>query len=162
MNYLITNGVGEMIGVMYKKSLFYRQVQLATIFQGYRPMYVSSIEEAEIQLANCRQRNGLRFNLQQKTVHYMTCTTEGTGYILNISTSGCAVNQTSTHPFIDEEIQITIVFTTQDQLQKTFTGKARIVRIEDDSFAAQFTDLDTTREEQLWKYIVDESQRAIS
>ena len=161
MKYLVANEAGEMIGIMYKNSLFYKQVKLATIFQGYHPVYVSSLEEAEEKLANSIQRNGLRFSLYRKAVHYVTDNVEGEGYILNISTSGCAVKLASTQPSVDEEIQITIAFTAQDNSQETFTNKAIIVRVEDNSFAAQFTDLDNARKEQLWKFIVDESQREI-
>jgi len=158
MSFLITNRAGEMIGIMYKNSLFFKQIQLATIFQGYRPIYVSSLEEAEKKLADLTQRNGLRFNFHRKKVDYLINNVEGKGFILNISTSGCAVKQASTQPSVDAEIQIIITLTTQNKSQEIFTIKAKVIRVEENSFAAEFTDLDNSRKEQLWEYLVDESQ----
>lgn len=162
MRYLITNGVGEMIGVMPEKSLFYRQIQLASLFQGYRPMYVSSLEEAEAKLEDTIQRDGLRFIFHRKAVDYITGDVEGKGYILNISTSGCAVKRASTQPSVEAEIKIVIAFTAQNDSQETFTLKARVVRVEETGFAVEFTDFDNSRKEQLWNCFVDESQRDIS
>ena len=44
MRYLVTNMVGEMIGIMNKNSLFYKQLQLASMFQEYTlPVFVLSL-----------------------------------------------------------------------------------------------------------------------
>jgi len=158
MRYLVTNMVGEIIGVMNKNSLFFKQVQLASMFQGYRPIYASSREEAEAMLANAVPRNGIRFSLHRKAIDYLGDNIEGNGYIQNISISGCSVKHVSALPAVDEEIQITTTFTAQDNMQDSFTIKGRIVRVEDNGFAVEFTDFDNTRKEQLWKYLVDESQ----
>ncbi len=161
MSYLLSNRAGEMIGVMHKNSLFYKQIQLATVFQGYHPIYASSLEEAEAKLANASQRNGLRFSLQRKAVDYTTDNIDGKGYILNISISGCAVQSASTLPSLEDEVQLTITFTAQDNSSDLFVIKARVIRVEDNNFAAEFTNLDNIRKEQLWEYLIYESQREI-
>ena len=162
MSYLVTNKAGEMVGVMRKNSLFYKQIQLATIFQGYRPIYASSLEKAEEKLTNSIPRNGLRFRLHRKAVEYIVANkAAGKGYLLNISTSGCAIKLASIQPSLDTEIQLTVIFTAQDNTSDEFVIKARVVRVEDSIFAAEFIDLDNTRKEQLWEYLIYESQREI-
>ncbi len=162
MNYLITNGVGDVVRVLPGKNLIYRQIiNLATRVQGYRPIYVSTLEEAEDKLANSIKRNGLRLHLHQLPVEYMIDDAQGKGHILNISTSGCAVVSATLKPSIDVELLLIITFMTQDAPSDVFEIKARVARVESDTFAAEFTDLDNDRKEKLWQCLVYESQREV-
>ncbi len=163
MNYLIANGVGDVVRVLPGKNLIYRQIiNLATRVQGYRPIYVSTLEEAEDKLANSIKRNGLRLHLHQLPVEYMIDDTKRKGHILNISKSGCAVVSKTLKPPIDEEIQLIITFIAQDTSSYVFKVKARVARVESDMFAVEFTELDNDRKEKLWQSLIYESQREVT
>ncbi len=160
MGYLITSGVGEVVRVMPDKCIFCNQImQLAARSQGYNPICVFTLEEAEDILVNSVKRNGLRFHLHPLPIEYMMGNTKEEGRILNISTSGFAASSTTQHLSVGMELIIQFAFVQQEDSADIFKLKARIVRVKDDSFAAEFTDFDDNRKEQLWKCLVYESER---
>ncbi len=163
MNYVLTSGVGEIVRIMHEKRLISRQiVNLALRVQGYKPIYVSTLEEAVAKLTTSVKRNGIRFHLHRPSVGYTIDTTKGEGRILNISTSGCAVVSETLQPdTVDIEILLVFTFETDDADSHVFTIKARIVRVESHVFAAEFINLEEERKDQLWKCLVYESQRDI-
>lgn len=163
MGYLITSGVGEVVRVMPDKCIFCNQImQLAARSQGYSPICVFTLEEAEDILENSVKRNGLRFHLHPLPVEYVIDDTKGEGHILNISTSGfAAVALTTLHLSVDMEMKIQFAFVQQENSPNIFKVKARVVRVEDDAFAAEFKDLEDEQKEQLWKCLVYESEREI-
>ena len=161
MGYLITSGVGEVVRVMPDKCIFCNQImQLAARSQGYNPICVFTLEEAEDILINSVKRNGLRFHLHPLPIEYMIGETKEEGHILNISTSGfAAVSSTTHHLSVDMEITIQFAFVQQEDSVDIFKLKAKIVRVKEDSFAAEFTEFEDNRKEQLWKCLVYESER---
>jgi len=134
-------------------------MQLAARSQGYNPTCVFTLEEAEDALVNLVKRNGLRFHLHPLPVKYMLNDTKGAGHILNISTSGLAVASTTLQLSIDMEIIIQFAFVQQENSPNIFRMKARVIRVEDDTFAAEFIDLENDQKEQLWKCLIFESER---
>jgi hypothetical protein len=111
MDYLIANQVGQVVRVVGKKSLLFKQfVRFATVFQSYSTAYVTSLEEAEDKLMNSARRNALRFRLHQQKIQYKIDQEEGQGQIIDISVSGCAV-QAATIPLSpDMEIFLNLKF----------------------------------------------------
>lgn len=163
MNYLITNGVGEMVRVIHKNQFIFRQmINLASRSQGVKPISVTTLEEAEEQLANAIKRNGLRFHLHQQAIEYTRGDEKGKASIFNISTSGCAVVSATLQPSVGEEILIQIDFTKQDRSSGIFKSKARVLRGESNTFAAEFMDLKNDQKEQLWECLVNASRCEIN
>lgn len=160
MNYLITNGAGEMVGVLPGNNLVHRQIiNLGSRFRGYKPIFALTLEDAEAKLKNSTNRNGLRFNLPHLQVDCMIGDMKVKGQILNISISGCAAVIPSTlQAYAGEKILIIVTFAKQDTSLDVFKINARVVRVETDTLAVEFMDLDKDRKEQLWNYLVSESK----
>lgn len=129
---------------------------------GYRPIYVSTLEEAEAKLENLIKRNGIRIHVNKLPVEYIANNTSQFGNILNISVTGCAVESKKTQPSIDEEISIIMLLNNQpDTSAVKFTIKSRVTRVDNESFGVHFEGLDDEQKEKLWKYLIHESKREI-
>lgn len=74
---------------------------------------------------------------------------KGDGFILDISTSGCAVVSTTLEPSTDDIIQTEVTFTEAGNLLSWLKASANLVRVKNDTFAAKFKDLDSELKEQL-------------
>jgi hypothetical protein len=160
MNFLVTNQVGQIVRVLGKKSLLFKQaMRFANIFQGYSPAYVSTLEEAEERLTIFARRDGLRFNTFQQQIEYKKNQEEGKGYIVDISISGCAVQAATTPVAVGMEISLTIPFHQEQEAPFVFTIAAKVVRTQDDMFAAQFLNLDDDKREELYKCLAYEAKR---
>jgi hypothetical protein len=158
MSYLIRNGVGEVVRLINGDSLLFKQfINLSSKMSGYIPIYVSNREEAEKRLDKPIRRNGLRFRYNKlPPVQFYFNDVKGKGKILNISISGCKVGSASLCPPADEETLLFVRFNTQDTCQNEFRIKARVVRIDEDGFAVEFTDLSDDQRDQLWQCLLAE------
>ena len=162
MNYLIANNVGEIVRIVNKRSLLYRQIiNYSSIICGYRPIYVSSIEQAEEKLDKSIRRNGIRFHLKNLPIEYEFNNVTESGSVINISTSGCAILSEGVQKTINDEITLKIDFESlvQENNPKEFHIKSKIVRVDGDGFAVKFEGLDNEQIEKLRKSLIDESQR---
>lgn len=163
MNYLIKSGVGEVARVVDGKCLLFKQVQnLSSRICGYKPFYARSLEEAEKILDESMKRNGLRFHCSElPPAEYIVNDTKGTGHILNLSTSGCAIGSVSIPPALDADITVIIVFSAQNSSRQEFTVKARVVRTNDNGFAAEFQDFDEDQRDRLLYCLLRETEREL-
>ncbi len=151
MNYLVVNQPGEVVRVVGKRSLIFKQLmRIAARFQSYKPIYVTTLEEAEEQLTNSTKRTGLRFHIHRHQVEYKINQEEGEGNLVDISISGCAIKGATTPLSIGEEISITIPFHQDQETLTSFTLTAKVVRTQDDLFAVQFVDLGDDQKTQLY------------
>ncbi len=162
MNHLITQGVGEILRVVQTDSLIYRQaMNLASKTQGYRPIYVLSLDEAETFLEKAAKRNGLRFYLHQHEIIYMVEGQENKGRIVNISTSGCAIETEWREALLNREILLKVNFARKNHSPIFFEIPAQVVRVEDYTFAAKFFNFDSPEKEQLWECLLNEAQQLL-
>ncbi|MBN2429266.1 MAG: PilZ domain-containing protein [Deltaproteobacteria bacterium] len=162
MNYLISSGVGEIVRVMHGNGLIFRQIiNLASRLQGYKPIYVATHEEAEQKIDIFEKRNGLRLYLKNKPVEYLLNNMAGQGQVINISTSGCAVETEADQPSVGTETLIRIGFKDRDDEEEVFDIKAEVVRGNEDSFAVKFVDLEGERKDRLWSYLTHEAQKEL-
>ncbi len=152
-NYLITNGVRDVVRVINKDSLVLKQfLNFASGYAEYIPVYVSSIAEAEEQLDKSDERNRLSFHFAGlPSVKYFSTSARGEGHVFNISTNGCKITTTTFPPAIDKEIEIVISFNACKTTQKTFSTKACVVRIDDDGFAVEYSGFSEDGKEELWQ-----------
>lgn len=163
MNYLISSGVGEVVRVMQGNGLFFRQIiNLASRLQGYKPVYVSTLEEAEEKLEFFEKRNGLRIQLKHMPVEYRLNNLTENGRVINISTSGCAVVTDAGPPSVGSEAVIKIAFAGQDGGGDAFDIPAEVVRMDKSGFAVKFVDFGGEQKDRLWNCLIKEAQKELS
>ncbi len=156
-NYLIKNGVRDVVRIINKDSLVLKQfLQFAARFAEYIPIYVSTVEEAEEQLDKSEERNRLSFHFAGRpSIKYFSNNASGEGHILNISTIGCKITSTMFPPAIDEEIDIVISFNAYDEnAQKTLNTKAYVIRIDNDGFAVKYSNFSEDAKKELWQVLL--------
>lgn len=159
-NYLITNGLGEVVRVIDGKSLLYDQVTSlsAVSSSGVIPVYAKTPEEAKEQLAKSVKRNGIRFYVNKIPIEYTTSRHRGTGNLVNISTGGFSVESCTLPLSVGEEFIMQITLNNQDFTKDEFAVAAKVVRGGDDSFAAKFKELNNDQKEKLWKCLIQGSR----
>jgi PilZ domain len=157
IDYLISKKVGEVIRVVKADTISRNQyLNFSKKIQSYKPIYATSIEEAEEILKKLCRRNGMRFQLHGLLVSYQTDQESGKGVLINISTSGCAIESPTLPLPIDTEITIILTFKGHARLSSSFNIKAKIVRTDEEMFAAQFLDLDDVRKDLLYQRLTHE------
>ena len=159
MHYLTANGVREVVRVINKKHMIYTQaVNLAALVQGYRPVYVNTLEEAEAFLEGANGRHGLRFNLLKKELRFGAGDLSELGRLTNISISGCAIETDAPLPVEGERLQISASLTGPKSVKIDFLFAATVVRLFDGGFAATFDDISAEDQERLQECLVQESR----
>ncbi len=159
MSYLALNQPGEIVRITGKMSLIFKQlIRFTTRFQGYKPIYVTTLEEAEDKLTNSFRRNGLRFHVCQRQIGYRINQEEGKGNLIDISVSGCAVQAPTIPVATAKEITLIIPLHQDQDVPATITIAAKVVRVQDNMFAAQFINLDDDQKGRLYKFFAYETQ----
>jgi hypothetical protein len=157
-NYLVQNGVRDVVRIINKDSVVLRQfLNFASRFAEYIPLYVSTPEEAEEQLDRADKRSRLRFHFANlPPVEYVTNGTKGEGRIFDISTSGSKISSATILPAADEEIELVIAFNAGETDKKTFSLKASVVSGDTDEFTVEHKDVSEEEEERLWQYLMSQ------
>jgi len=162
MAYITAREPGEVIRVIGKTSLVFKQlINFTSRFHSYKPVYVATLAEAEERLANSNRQPNLRFQLKGHEIEYSFNQAIGKGYLVDISTAGCVVQEPTITPPVDADITLILPFHQDHDTVSSFTFAAKAVRAEDDLFAVQFTDLDETQKAQLYKCLAFEIQRDV-
>ena len=162
MQHLITNGAGSVVRVFNKQKTIYTQAKNFTDrTQGYCAVNVDSLEKAEEVLSQLEYRGGLRFYLHNQPVEYILQKTTGQGLIKDISTSGCAVEQATIIPAVDDKMHFSTSFDSNADMLQRFKGVGQVTWVEDDSFAVKFIHTDNQQKEALWERLVHESTSEI-
>lgn len=163
MDYLVIKEVGRVIRVTGGMGLVLKQLLgLASRFQSYKAIYVSTLKEAENELSQPIQPRGLRFQIHQRQVEYSIHQEQGTGHLIDISISGCAIQEATIPLSVDMEVSMTIPLYQEQDTLSSFTMPAKVVWVEDDRFAVQFLDIDDNQEAQLYKCLVTEGRLEIA
>ncbi len=154
-NYLVTNGLGEIVRVINGNSLLHDQAKyLSSVSSAIIPVYAKTDEEAKERLESSIKRNGIRFYVKNVPIKYSINNQSGTGNLINISTGGCLAESTTLPLSIGEEILMQITFNNQDLTKDEFQVKARVIKRDGNSFAAKFNGLNNEQKEQLWNCII--------
>ena len=157
-NYLVRNGVKDVVRIINKESVVLRQfLNFASRFAEYIPIYVSTLEEAEEQLDKGDRRGRLRFHFAgHLQAEYFSNTARGEGYIIDISTTGCKIASPTFPPAVNAIIDILISFNAPETTQKTFKAKACVVRTDSSGFAVEYQDVSDETKESLWQGLLQE------
>ena len=162
-NHLIDNKVGKVVRVIDERKIAFRQIlNLAAKMLGYKTAYVNSFEEAEQELFNAQNQDGLRFCLHNQPVTFIVEGKEGRGQISDISVSGCAINNNSLEPTMNELIFFSTTFQKHEDLLEVFETEAKVVLVERNKFAVNFQKVEDDLKEQLAERLVYESKRELN
>ncbi len=158
INYILSNQSGEIVRVIDSKRIISKQIiNLALIKPGYKPIYAGTREEAEVKINNICKRDGLRIELHQQPVEIYTNGTKSNGYLLNISTSGCAITSSTSQPIQGEHVQIKFKLNDKGPEGK-FDLQVKVVRVESYTFAVQFSNLNSHQKALLWACLLERCQ----
>lgn len=92
IGFLIENGLGEVARIITRDQVSYKQIlNLNVRVQGYKPIYAVSLDEAEEKLNDVTRRNGVRVHLHDVLIEYDAKSHKGSGRVVDISISGCAI-----------------------------------------------------------------------
>ncbi len=159
MDFLVVNQMGRVVRIVGDMSIAFKQLLgIASKFQCYKPVYVTNLEEAEEELLCPIKPNGLRFQINHRQIEYSIDHENGSGHLVDISTSGCAVQEPTLPLSSDAEVSITIPLHQELNLLSPFTAAAKVVWVRGDRFAVQFIDLDDDRKAILYKCLVNEGR----
>lgn len=158
-NFIIRNKANFIVRIINKKQLISKQaMNLEAIKQGYKVIYVNDKDKAEQELENAKQRDGLRFSLFNHLVKYTIGDQAGTGTLLDISTSGCAITSATVVPKNEAHISIQVIFKPHPDFLENFQCSGQIVSSEKTSFTIKFNNLDESLRENLWNRLVYECE----
>jgi hypothetical protein len=159
MDYLVIKEVGRVVRIAGDMSIILKQLfGIASRFQCYKAIIVTTPEEAEKELLQPVKPKSLSFQIHQRQIEYLIHQERGTGYLVDISISGCAVREASIALSADTEISMSIPLYQEKDRLSSFTTTAKVVWGEGDRFALQFLDLDDKQETQLYKCLVNEGR----
>ncbi len=154
-NYLVTNGLGEIIRITNGDSLLHDQDRyLSSVSSPIIPVYAQAHEETKERLESSVKRNGIRFYVNNVPIEYSTDKFCGTGNLVNISTGGCSVESITLPLSIGEEFLMQITFNNQDLIHEKFQVNAKVIKVASNSFASKFNGLTDDQKVQLWKCVV--------
>jgi len=157
MDYLVSKQPGNVIRVMGETGLLSTQLlRFADRFQSYTPVYVRTHEEAEAPLTDLTKRHGLRFQIRGHQVEYTFDQEAGNGELVDISISGCLMKSLSTAISSGMEGTIIISANQDYELPTPFTLAVKVVRTQEDMFAAEFLQLEEEQKAQLHKWFAYE------
>jgi len=160
IDFLIAHHVGEIVRVIKNDNVSFKQiVNFSEKIHCYRTIYAENKDDAEKKLEHLAKRDGIRFQLNNLLLQYTAHNKAGSGSIVDISVSGCAVESPTLPLVAGDEIGITIDFDQHAPLPSRFELKARVVRRDDHRFAARFLDLDEEHKDQLYNRLAHEVSR---
>jgi len=160
MDYLVANRVGRVVRIVGGTNIVLRQLLgIATKFRCYKPIYVSSLQEAEELLLQPAEPEALCFQIHRRQVEYEIGSEKRMGQLVDISTSACTVQGETTALAIDQDLSLAVSLYREAEERSHFVLKAKVVSLEEERFAAEFLDLDPERKEALYQCLVNEVRR---
>lgn len=102
---------------------------------------------------NSTKRVALRFKIPNKKISYMANGQLGKGELVNISTGGCSVNNSTTNLDKNDSVLIVIEMLGCDQPLEL---KGRVTRAKTGVFSAEFTEIDDTFKSTLSRLLAKE------
>lgn len=158
-NFFIANKVKTIVRVVQKKQIVTKQIANYELRKhGYKVIYVQTLEEAEKELESTQDRSSLRFHLLHHPVEYAAESASGSGALLDISITDCAIKADSP-PQPDEEIQLTVNFPEDEKLINQFTCAGKVVWIKNSTFTIEYTDIDEQLQQDLWERLTKECNK---
>jgi len=160
MGFLMDKKAGQVIRITRESSLIHKQIMnFSARLQGYKPVYVGTLAEAERVLAEHDRGRGLRFLLHQTPTHFSANGVKETGYIREISASDCVIEFFSAELHVDQNIVLEFTFANKDGSSQSFEIPSKITATEHDHFTAEFVDIAEEQQQQLNACLIREAQK---
>jgi len=160
MGFLLEKKVGQVVRITRESSIIHKQIMnFSARLQGYKPIYVESMAEAERVLADHDRAAGLSFILHQTPVHFSANGVKETGYIREISTHDCTIEFFSSTLHLDLELVLEFTFTNTDGSLQSFEIPSKITAVEHDHFTAGFVSITSEQQQQLSICLIREAQK---
>jgi hypothetical protein len=160
MDYLVTNRVGRVVRIMGGANVVFRQLfGVASRFCSYKPIYVSSLDEAEAALRQAADPESLWFQIHQRQVEYTIATNRVRADLIEISTGGCTVRAESAPLSVDQILPLIVSLYQDQERLASFSLEAKVVVVEADRFTVEFLAFDQERREALYQCLVNEVRR---
>lgn len=161
MSFLVAHKVGRVIRVVGKVGVILKQLMgISSKFQSYKAIYVTSIQEAEEELDR-PVKPSLRFDLHRRQIEFSVHDQRGQGYLVEISSSGCAVEEATIPLAIDAPVTLVVALHSDRDESIPFTLAAQVVSVQDDRFTVQFDELAEEQRELLYRCLAYEIKREI-
>ena len=94
------------------------------------------------------KRNALRYKCENETILIRTAYEDGEASLVNISTTGCAIQSPSATVSLDEKV----LFTFSIEKEETIQIQAKVIRIDNEEIGAEFTLIEPEAAELLRKH----------
>ncbi|SHO48551.1 hypothetical protein [Desulfopila aestuarii] len=160
MGFLMEKKAGQVVRVTRESSLIHKQIMnFSARLQGYKPIYVGTLAEAERVLADQNSSKSLRFLLHQTPTHFSASGVKETGYIREISIIDCIIEFFSSELHIGQSIVLEFTFAQKDGSSQSFEIPSKITAIEHDHFTAEFVDITEEQQQQLNACLIREAQK---
>lgn len=161
--FLVANKVRTIVRIMPQSSFFIRQMlNIGAQLQGYKPIYVSNMEEAENKLKKASPRQYIRFLLNQHPIDYTTGDTSVSAIINDLSVGGCGVITSEPPPVPGTDISVTFSLKNKEYEDETFTFKAKIIWSKEQQFGAMFTTIEEEQQTHLLPLIIQTSHAELA
>ncbi len=158
LKFIFSKELGQVIRVIASNRVISKQILNLTLNRpGHKPIYVSTLEDAKNKLDNSASLESLRFDLHEKPVVMTSKSVQHDGFILDLSTSDCAITSKTAIPNHGDEIQVRFKLNGETQ-PELFDFSAKVVRVESFSFNVQFLNVNSAQRSLLWGCLVVESQ----
>lgn len=161
MSFLMEKQPGQVVRITKKSSLVHKQIMnISARLQGYKPIYVTSLDEAMQVLSENTDSAGLRYVLHRVPVTFDGQESQETGMLVEISEQECVVECVS--PSMEKNQEITLVFTLSinDSTNEEFSFAGRVSQVELDSFTVSLATLSDDEKARLLNALTRQSQRA--
>ena len=144
MKYLVDQGMKDVVRIVVDKSLVFSQFSnLSLKTQGYVPVYVHSLEEADHFLDSQAQRHHIRLKMLDKEIKFEIGDNLYTGTLKDLSLGGCAICSGETTPAQQGQcLEVYFSLAGKKAQIHNLTFSAMVIRTFDDGFAAVFSNPD--------------------
>lgn len=156
-SYLAAHQVGRVVRIVGNMGVILKQlVAISLKFQCYKPVYVLTMEEAEEELNYPIKPDGIRFQLHNKQIKYQLDGEQVEGDIVDISISGCAIQGQTAHLSPEMKLIVSFELGSKTGTLSPYTLQGKVVRVHNEMFAVQFTDMDEFQKRQLYDSLTTE------
>lgn len=161
MAFLMEKQAGQIVRITRKSSLIHKQIiNISARLQGYKPTYVTSMEDAERVLAAGVHPQCLRHGLQPVPITLSCQEGQVTGMLVEISEEDCLVECESAPPATtQEELAISFSLSETDDPAEEYHLTGNLAGTDQDRLTIRFTRISEEDRTRLRKSLIRQAQQ---
>ena len=160
MAFLMEKEAGKVVRITRKSSLIHKQIiNISARLQGYKPTYVTSLEEAEQILNADAIEHRLRYGLHSVPTEMGSRGQLETCMLVEISEDDCVVECASPSLAENEEVTLSFSFGSTDTETDTFQLNGTVAEKNHDSLTIRFVEMTEVDKVRLRKALVRKTQQ---